>query len=46
MVYIQYHLIRQHITDNGADNEIWQKLSVQLIVFASEIIRLDEVERI
>ena len=46
MVYFQYHLNCQYITDNGGDNEISQKISVQWIVFASEIIRLDEVERI
>ena len=46
MVYIQYHLICQHITDNGGDNEIWQKLSDQWIVFASEFVHLHEVEGI
>ena len=46
MVYFQYHLNFQYITDNGIDNEICQKLFVQWIVFASEIIRLDEVEKI
>ena len=46
MVHFQYHLNFQYITDNGGDNEIWQKLSGQWIVFASEIILLDEVEKI
>ena len=46
MVYFQYHMNCQDITDNGSDNEICHKLSVQWIVFASEIICLDEVEMI
>ena len=46
MVHFQYHLNCQYITDNGGDNEICQKLSVQWIVFRSEIICLDEVKMI
>ena len=46
MVYIEYHLNCQHIIDNWGDNEIRQKLSVQWIVFPSEVVRLYEVEGI
>ena len=46
MVYFQYHLNCEYITDNGGDNEIRQKLSVQWIIFPIEIVCLYEVEGI
>ena len=39
---IHYHLECQDITDNGSDNKLWLILSIQLVVFATEMGDIDD----
>ena len=42
MVYFQYHLKCQYITDNGGDNKLALIQSIKKIVFKFEMIHFDQ----
>ena len=42
MVHIHYHLKCQEITDNEGDNKLWLMQSIQMVVFATDMGRLDD----
>ena len=44
VAYFQYHLKCQNSTDNRGDNELHMILSIHEIVYASQIVHLDEKE--
>ena len=45
MVSIHYHLKCQDITDNAGDNKLWNFLSIQVVVYSTEMGHLDDKKR-